>query len=72
MKSVRRRNVIFDCPECRCRFLTERDLEYHAATHRPQPRAPVERKQFLPLEERREKYAEKLRLFRLNYCGEVK
>ena len=62
------KRTFYNCPKCKCRFLAESDLQYHLLTHIPQPRAPKKTETVLPLDLRREKYAEKLRLFRLNYC----
>ena len=54
--------TFFNCPECKCRFFSPRDLQYHMLTHVPQPKPPRKTETFLPLDLRREKYAEKLRL----------
>jgi len=62
------KRTFFSCPKCKCRFFSQRDLQYHLLTHIPQPRTPKRTETVLPLDLRREKYAEKLRLFRLNYC----
>ena len=61
------KRTFFNCPKCKCFFFSLRDLQYHLLTHIPQPRAAKRTKTVLPLDLRREKYAEKLRLFRLNY-----
>ncbi len=61
------KRILINCSQCKCRFLTKKDLQYHLLTHIPQPKQPNKRETVLPLDLRREKYAEKLRLFRLNY-----
>ncbi len=61
------KRTLINCPQCECRFLTQGDLQYHLLTHIPRSRSPEKREPFLPLDLRRAKYAEKLRLFRLNY-----
>ena len=58
---------LIDCPDCDCVFVTEKDLQYHLLTHIPSSRPPT--KEILPLELRRRKYAEILRLFRLKYIS---
>jgi len=60
--------TFYNCSKCKCRFLAKSDLQYHLLTHIPQPRLPGRTEAVLPLDLRRAKYAEKLRLFRLNYC----
>lgn len=62
------KRTFFNCSKCKCRFFSQRDLQYHLLTHIPQPRSPRKTETVLPLDLRRAKYAEKLRLFWLNYC----
>ncbi len=62
------KRTLINCPQCKCMFLTQKDLQYHLLTHIPPSRSPEKTETFLPLDLRREKYAEKLRLFRLNHC----
>ena len=62
------KRTFYNCPKCKCRFLAKSDLQYHLLTHIPQPKPPEKTETVLPLDLRRVKYAEKLRLFRLNYC----
>ena len=62
------KRTLIDCPKCKCRFASQRDLQYHLLTHILQSKPPEKTETVLPLDLRRKKYAEKLRLFRLNYC----
>lgn len=62
------KRTFYNCPECKCRFFTQSDLQYHLLTHIPQTKPPEKTETVLSLDSRRDKYAEKLRLFRLNYC----
>ena len=62
------KRTFYNCPKCKCRFLAKSDLQYHLLIHIPQSRSLEKTETVLPLDLRREKYAEKLRLFRLNYC----
>ncbi len=61
VKGGRIKRILIDCPRCKCRFLTEKDLQYHLLTHTPQSRSSRKTKAVLSLDLSREKYAEKPR-----------
>jgi len=48
---------LINCPHCKCRFTTERDLQFHLLTHIPQPKS--RKRTALPPDSRHERHAPK-------------